>query len=92
MLALPDYAPPGFIHSETISLPTGSLGTWPVSMMDQFRKLGVIVEVEDGVLINRKQINMCTAGQPITPEGAKLLVRRNPLETESARVNRSLAS
>lgn len=73
-LAVADHAQPGFVHDETIPLPTGSLGTWPVSMMDQFRKLGVVVEVEDGVLVNRKAINMCTAGQPITPEGAKLLV------------------
>lgn len=43
-------------------------------MMDQFRKLGVVVEVEEGVLVNRKAINMCTAGEPVTPEGAKLLV------------------
>lgn len=44
-------------------------------MMEQFRKLGVVVEVEDGVLVNCKAINMCKAGEPITPEGAKLLVR-----------------
>lgn len=73
-LAVADHAPPGFVHDETIVLPTGSLGTWPVSMMDQFRKLGVVVEVEDGVLVNRKEMNMCTTGVPITPEGAKLLV------------------
>lgn len=72
-LAVADHAPPGFVHDETIVLPTGSLGTWPVSMMDQFRKLGVVVEVEDGVLVNRKAIKMCTKGEPITPEGAKLL-------------------
>lgn len=76
-LAVADHAPPGFVHDETIVLPTGSLGTWPVSMMDQFRKLGVVVEVEDGVLVNRKAMNMCTKGEPITPEGAKLLVRRD---------------
>lgn len=73
-LAVADHAPPGFVHDETIELPTGSLGTWPVSMMDQFRKLGVVVEVEEGVLVNRKAIDMCTAGKPVTPEGAKLLV------------------
>lgn len=73
-LAVADHAPPGFVHDETIPLPTGSLGNWPVSMMEQFRKLGVVVEVEEGVLVNRKAINMCTAGEPISPEGAKLLV------------------
>lgn len=74
-LSVADYAPPGFVHSETIVLPAGELGAWPVSMMDQFRKLGVVVEVEDGLLLNRHELNMCTAGEPITPEGAKLLVR-----------------
>lgn len=74
-LAVADHAPPGFVHNETIVLPLGTLGTWPTSMMEQFRKLGVVVEVEDGVLVNRKAINMCTEGEPITPEGAKLLVR-----------------
>ena len=73
-LAVADHAPPGFVHTETIPLPLGSLGNWPVSMMEQFRKLGVVVEVEEGVLVNRKAINMCTAGEPISPEGAKLLV------------------
>ncbi|CAB1113765.1 unnamed protein product [Ectocarpus sp. CCAP 1310/34] len=72
-LAVADHAPPGFVHDATIPLPTGSLGDWPVSMMEQFRKLGVVVEVEEGVLVNRKAINMCTAGEPISPEGAKLL-------------------
>ncbi|CAN0589356.1 unnamed protein product, partial [Ectocarpus sp. 12 AP-2014] len=72
-LAVADHAPPGFVHDETIPLPTGSLGDWPVSMMEQFRKLGVVVEVEEGVLVNRKAINMCAAGEPISPEGAKLL-------------------
>eukprot|EP00903_Cladosiphon_okamuranus_P012532 g11735.t1 len=72
-LAVADHAPPGFVHTETIPLPTGSLGNWPVSMMEQFRKLGLVVEVEEGVLVNRKAINMCTAGEPISPEGAKLL-------------------
>lgn len=71
-----DHATAGFVPKETIVLPKGSLGTWPVSMMDQFRRLGVIVEVEDAELVNRQELNMCTAGQPITPEGAKLLVRR----------------
>lgn len=43
-------------------------------MMEQFRKLGVVVEVEEGELVNRQAMNMCTAGEPISPEGAKLLV------------------
>ena len=73
-LAVADHAPPGFIHTETIPLALGSLGNWPVSMMEQFRKLGVVVEVEEGGLVNRKEINMCTAGEPISPEGARLLV------------------
>ena len=80
-LAVADHAPPGFVHDETIVLPKGSLGTWPVSMLDQFRKLGVVAEVDDGALVNRKEMNLCTAGEPITPEGAKLLVSTNPQET-----------
>ncbi|CAM9528965.1 unnamed protein product [Discosporangium mesarthrocarpum] len=71
----PDFAASGHVPDETISLPVGPLGTWPVSMLEQFRKLGVVAEVEDGVLVNRKAINMCSKGVPITPEGARLLVR-----------------
>lgn len=74
--AVADHATAGFVPKETIVLPKGSLGTWPVSMMDQFRRLGVVVEVEDAELVNRQELNMCTAGEPITPEGAKLLVRK----------------
>lgn len=73
-LAVADHAPPGFVPDETIVLPTGSLGDWPVSMLEQFRRLGVVAEVEDGLLVNRNDVNMCTKGEPITPEGSKLLV------------------
>jgi mRNA turnover protein 4 len=69
----PDFANSGFVAQQTITLPEGPTD-WPVSMMDQLRKLGLMAEVQDSQLWLRKAFDMCREGQAITPEQAKLLV------------------
>jgi hypothetical protein len=43
-------------------------------MLDQLRKLGLIVEIETGVVVLRQQFSAATQNIPLTPEQAKILV------------------
>lgn len=43
-------------------------------MIDQLRKLGMIVEVENGVLQLREPFRAAESGEHLTPEQAKVLV------------------
>jgi hypothetical protein len=45
-----------------------------VSTLDQFRKLGLVVEVENGVMQLRENFVAAEAGVPLNPEQAKVLV------------------
>ena len=49
------------------------LPQFPITMCDELRKLGMIVEVENGQLVLRQAISVAKAGVPITPEQAKIL-------------------
>ncbi len=44
-------------------------------MVDELRKLGLVVEVEDTQVILRQALTIATAGVPITPDQAKILVK-----------------
>jgi mRNA turnover protein 4 len=43
-------------------------------MINQLRKLGMIVEIEDGLAYLREPYNAAKNGEPLTPEQAKVLV------------------
>jgi Insertion domain in 60S ribosomal protein L10P len=43
-------------------------------MLDQLRKLGLVVEIDDSKVILREPFNAARQGEPLTPEQAKLLV------------------
>ena len=61
-------------RTESFVIPTGTLPSkFNVSMMDQFRKLGMIVEVENGQLVLREDYTAATVNVPLTPEQAKIL-------------------
>lgn len=50
------------------------------SILDQLRKLGMTVELNNGKLELRDRFTVATAGMPLTPEQAKVLVHmRRPL-------------
>ena len=69
---LPEYAKAGEIPTEDIIIPAGEI-PFPPSLMDQFRKLGLIVEIDDGKLILREPYTAAKAGNVLTPEQAKIL-------------------
>jgi mRNA turnover protein 4 len=45
-----------------------------VPTLDQYRKLGLVVEVDNGVMELREQFIAAEEGAPLTPEQAKVLV------------------
>jgi mRNA turnover protein 4 len=50
------------------------------SILEQLRKLGMAVELNNGSLVLRDRFTVTTAGMPLTPEQAKVLVHmRRPL-------------
>mmetsp|Transcript_41150 Transcript_41150/g.42047 ORF Transcript_41150/g.42047 Transcript_41150/m.42047 type:complete len:216 (-) Transcript_41150:62-709(-) len=75
-----EYAKAGVIPEETINIPEGPLD-FPVSMLDQFRKLGLVVEIEESKVILQNSFTVATAGVPLSPEQAKMLVHlKQPIE------------
>jgi len=62
------------VPEETITLEPGPL-TFPVTMMDELRKLGMVVEAGDSTLVLRTPITIAQKGFPLTPEQAKILVK-----------------
>ena len=71
-----DFAKAGHVAEEDIILPIGDL-PFAVTMLDQLRKLGLIVEVNNGKVVLRTPFTIATAGEPLTPEQAKILVHLN---------------
>jgi len=66
------YARAGFIPIETIERHPG-----PIDMSHEMepvlRKLGMTTSLKNGIIILEKEYTLCTAGQPLTPENARLL-------------------
>lgn len=73
-VAHPEFAVAGNIPDEDIVLAPG-LTNFPVSMLDQLRTWGMIVEVDDGKVILRESLKVATAGEPLTPAQAKILTK-----------------
>lgn len=71
-----DFAKAGAIPSKDIILEPTDLSFQP-SMLDQFRKLGMTVEISNGVIQLRNSFTAAEAGVPLTPEQAKVLVHFN---------------
>lgn len=59
---------------ETITMKPQNL-EFPVQMLDELRKLGMKVEVSRGQIVLRDDFFVTKAGEPITPEGARVLVK-----------------
>lgn len=72
--AAADFAKAGAIPTEEIVLQPGVLD-FPTTMLDTLRKLGMVVEVEDGTVVLRSPITISSVGVPLTPEQAKILVK-----------------
>ena len=68
----PEYAKAGAVLEEDVILPPGPL-TFPATMLDQLRKLGLVVEIDDSVIHLREPFTAASAGVALTPEQAKML-------------------
>ena len=76
-LRVEDYARAGTISPETVMLSRSMVETHPVSMVEQFRKLGLPVEVKNGRVAfvgGREEYEVCKEGQMLSVEQCKILV------------------
>jgi len=77
-----DYARAGSVAGRTVEVSDDDMSHLPVSMMEQFRALGMPVEIKDGRigLVNgrnsneKKKYTVCKRGQTLSAEQCKLLV------------------
>jgi len=72
-LRVADFAKAGVIPKETIVIKPGPM-SFPADMLDQLRKLGMVVEIQDGVVVLQTGFTVTTKGAPLSPEQAKVLV------------------
>ena len=73
-----DFARAGSIAPRKIVVTNEMLYNFQVSMVEQFRKLGMPVEVNNGKLVligSRKEYVVCEEGQTLTVEACKILVQ-----------------
>ena len=68
------FAKSGFAATETITIPAGFLSEFVGSMYESLHKLGLPVFLNKGQLELTEEYTICTQGEMLTPERAKLLV------------------
>ena len=76
-LAVEDFARAGTVAGRTIVLTKEQIETHPVSMVEQFRKLGLPVEVQNGrvgFVGGRMEWEVCKVGKELSVEQCKVLV------------------
>ena len=76
-LAVEDFARAGQVSPKTVMLSQSQIETHPVSMVEQFRKLGLPVEVKNGRVAfvgGREEFEVCKEGDELTVEQCKILV------------------
>lgn len=72
-LVVTDFAKAGAIPKDSIVMKPGPL-TFPVDMLDQLRKLGLVVEISNGTMVLKTAFQVSKSGVALTPEQAKVLV------------------
>lgn len=76
-LAVEDYARAGAVSSKEVVLTKEQVETHPVSMVEQFRKLGLPVEVQNGrvsFIGGRAEYTVCKKDEELSVEQCKILV------------------
>ena len=68
-----DYARSGFTATENFVIPKGEM-PFAHSMMEEFRKLRLPVEMKNGVINMREEYTVCKEGKVLTPEQCRILV------------------
>jgi len=72
----PDFARAGSVSSSTVVVTDEMLDRFPVSMMEQFRKLGMPVEIKTGKVLLRDgltEFRICKEGETLSAEKCKML-------------------
>jgi mRNA turnover protein 4 len=69
-----EYARSGFVTSESLELPEGSLPQFDHSMEPQLRRLGMPTSLQKGIITLIKPFKVCQKGDVLTPEQAQILV------------------
>lgn len=76
-LAVEDFARSGTVAPKAVTLTQEQVETHPVSMVEQFRKLGLPVEVKNGRVTfvgGRGEWELCEEGKELSVEQCKILV------------------
>lgn len=72
-----DFARAGAVAPSTLKITGDMVATHPISMTEQFRKLGISVEVQNGkigLVGGKTEFVACKEGQPLSAEACKILV------------------
>lgn len=68
-----DFARAGFKATENFVIPKGEM-PFAHSMMEEFKKLRLPVELKNGVIHMREDYTVCKTGKVLTPEQCRILV------------------
>mmetsp|Transcript_22215 Transcript_22215/g.46142 ORF Transcript_22215/g.46142 Transcript_22215/m.46142 type:complete len:219 (-) Transcript_22215:19-675(-) len=70
-----DFARAGSVASRTVKVKQEEVSNHPVSMIEQFRKLGLPVQVNNGkvTIVGKDEHQLCKKGQELTAEQCKAL-------------------
>ena len=68
-----DFARAGFKATENFVIPKGEM-PFPHSMMEEFKKLRLPVELKNGIIHMREDYTVCKTGKVLTPEQCRILV------------------
>eukprot|EP00792_Barthelona_sp_PAP020_P005758 TRINITY_DN2788_c0_g1_i2.p1 TRINITY_DN2788_c0_g1~~TRINITY_DN2788_c0_g1_i2.p1 ORF type:complete len:231 (+),score=65.63 TRINITY_DN2788_c0_g1_i2:35-694(+) len=74
---VPEYARTGFVAVQRIVIPEGPLEGFSHNMVEQFRRLGMTVRIEKGVIYNEREIVLSEPGEPLTAQQSDLLKKFN---------------
>jgi len=71
-----DFSRAGSTATKKVTVNNDMLYNHPVSMVEQFRKLGIPVEVQNGrlILVGKNEHILCKEGDVLSAEACKLLV------------------
>jgi len=72
-LTEPEFANAGFVATESYVVPEGPLSQFSFSMDGFLRELGLPVRLENGVITNVRDYEVCSPGQTLTKNQANLL-------------------
>jgi mRNA turnover protein 4 len=77
-LCEPDFARAGFVAPTAVVIDNQQLAHFPVSMVEQFRKLGLPTQVDNGKVIlmdGKTEYRICKEGETLSAEKCKLLTQ-----------------